>query len=240
MTNLLDEIDQDLRADRMKSAWQKLAPFVYALALLIVLGTAGWRFYDYRMERQAIEAGDAYYTALNEQETGSLAGLETLAQDGQGDYAVLAGLRLASQQQLNGNLQEAEASLKALQAGSLSPLLQDFVSLRLAYIYLQQNNDEALQALMEGKASPSESAYRFHFDEIKALEALAAKDYEAARQLFETIQYNTEVSPSLQQRAETAIAVIDSMTTQTGSGEPSNDTGAQTLSEDEELNETYE
>ena len=45
MTDIFQEVEQDLRRERYKKAWDRYGIYVIAVAVLIVVGTAGWRGY---------------------------------------------------------------------------------------------------------------------------------------------------------------------------------------------------
>ena len=43
MSDIFREVDEDIRRDQIKKLWDRFGPYVLGLALLIVLGTAGYR-----------------------------------------------------------------------------------------------------------------------------------------------------------------------------------------------------
>ena len=47
MADIFDEIEEDLRRDRMKEIWQRYGNYILGLAVLIIIGVAGRQGYNY-------------------------------------------------------------------------------------------------------------------------------------------------------------------------------------------------
>ena len=64
MTELFDEVDEEVRRDQLKKLWDSYSLYIVALALLIIAGVGGWRGYQYLEAKKAAEAGDAFNKAV--------------------------------------------------------------------------------------------------------------------------------------------------------------------------------
>ena len=64
MSELFDEVDEEVRRDQLKKLWDKYSIFIIALALLVVAGVGGWRGYQYLEAKKAAEAGAAFDRAV--------------------------------------------------------------------------------------------------------------------------------------------------------------------------------
>ena len=47
MSDIFREVDEEVRRERLKQLWERHSNLIVAVALLIVLGVAGWRGYDW-------------------------------------------------------------------------------------------------------------------------------------------------------------------------------------------------
>lgn len=45
--NIIREIDEELRSDAMRNFWKNFGPWIIALAVLAVVGTAGYEAYKW-------------------------------------------------------------------------------------------------------------------------------------------------------------------------------------------------
>ncbi|MGB3864943.1 MAG: tetratricopeptide repeat protein, partial [Xanthobacteraceae bacterium] len=63
MSEIFSEIDDELRREQIKKIWDKYSVYIVALAVLIVVGVAGWRTYDYFATQAAYKASAAFDAA---------------------------------------------------------------------------------------------------------------------------------------------------------------------------------
>src|SRR5580704_7571236 len=64
MADIFREVDEEVRRERAVQIWQKYQAFFIVAAVLIIAGTAAWRFYVYHTGQQAEAAGHSYEAAL--------------------------------------------------------------------------------------------------------------------------------------------------------------------------------
>ena len=63
MSELFDEVDEDVRRDQLKKLWDQYSIYIIAGALLIIAAVGGWRGYEYLEAKKAAEAGSAFDNA---------------------------------------------------------------------------------------------------------------------------------------------------------------------------------
>ena len=101
MSELFDEVDEDVRRDQLKKIWDKYSILIIAGAFLIIAAVGGWRGYQYLEAKKAAEAGAAFDKAseLSEQNkhTEAEAAFADLATKAPSGYRVLARLRVAAE-----------------------------------------------------------------------------------------------------------------------------------------------
>ena len=101
MTEIFDEVDEEVRREQLKKLWDKYSLFIIAAALLIVAGVGGWRGYQYLEAKKAAQAGDAFNRAveLSEQNKHSEAeaAFADLAATGPSGYRILSRFHLAAE-----------------------------------------------------------------------------------------------------------------------------------------------
>ena len=60
MSELFNEIDEEVRRDQLKKLWDQYSIYIVAAALLIIASVGGWRGYQYLEAKKAAEAGAAF------------------------------------------------------------------------------------------------------------------------------------------------------------------------------------
>ena len=76
MSELFNEVDEEVRRDQLKKLWDKYSIYIIALAILIIAGVGGWRGYQYLEAKKAAEAGSAFEAAVALSEQGKKAEAE--------------------------------------------------------------------------------------------------------------------------------------------------------------------
>ena len=64
MSELFDEVDEEVRRERLKKLWDEYSIYIIAGALLIIAAVGGWRGYQYLEAKKAAEAGAAFDKAV--------------------------------------------------------------------------------------------------------------------------------------------------------------------------------
>ena len=101
MSELFDEVDEEVRRDQLKKLWDKYSIYIIAGALLIIAAVGGWRGYQYLEAKKAAEAGAAFDKAVELSEQNKHAEAEAaftdLAAKAPSGYRMLARLRAAAE-----------------------------------------------------------------------------------------------------------------------------------------------
>src|SRR6202034_76939 len=99
MSDIFQEGDEGGRRDKAAEFWKKYQNQILAAAVLIVLASAGFRYWQYERQRATEAAGDQFQQALTALEGGTLgeakAGLDKIAAQGPSGYLALAQMTAA-------------------------------------------------------------------------------------------------------------------------------------------------
>jgi len=97
VSELFDEVDEEVRREQLKKLWDKYSIYFIALMVLIVAAVGGWRGYQYLEGKKAAEAGAAFEKAaeLSDQDkhAEAEAAFTALAAKAPSGYRTLARLR---------------------------------------------------------------------------------------------------------------------------------------------------
>ena len=101
MSELFDEVDEEVRRDQLKKLWDQYSIYIIAGALLIIAAVGGWRGYQYLEAKKAAEAGAAFDKAVELSEQNKHAEAEAafndLAAKAPWGYRMLARMRAAAE-----------------------------------------------------------------------------------------------------------------------------------------------
>lgn len=210
--SFIREVNEELRSDQFRSAWKNYGRFVIALAVLIVVGTAGYRGYEYWHDSQSSDAGDKFLAALTlanegkaDEAKAALAALET---DGYGAYSVLARMRSATVEAEKGDPTAAIVAFSAIgKDNSVPAVIRDVARMRAAWLLIDAGTYEQVSAEVEAMATPRD-AMRHSAREALGLSAFKAGDMTKAREWFTQITEDAEAPRNVTSRAQMMLDTI--------------------------------
>jgi hypothetical protein len=205
VSELFNEVDEDVRRDQLKKLWDQYSIYIVAAALLIIAAVGGWRGYQYLEAKKAAEASAAFDKAVELSEQNKHAEAETafidLAAKAPSGYRVLARLRAAAEAG-NRDPQAAAKMYDDITADrSVGAAEQDLARIRAAGLLLETSTYPSMLTRLEAAAAPG-ATFRHTARELLALSAWRANDSTAARKWLDLIANDGETPPSLRSRAE--------------------------------------
>jgi hypothetical protein len=211
VSELFDEVDEDVRRDQLKKLWDQYSIYIVAGALLIIAAVGGWRGYEYLEAKKAAEAGAAFDRASELSEQNKHAEAEAaftdLAAKSPSGYRMLARLRAAAEV-ANRDSQAAVKLYDEMAADrSIGVSEQDLAKVRAAGLLLETSSYPNMLARLEPATAPA-ATFRHTARELLALSAWRANDTAAARQWLDLIANDGETPPSLRSRAEALQALL--------------------------------
>ena len=188
--NIFNEIDEELRSDRMRALWRRFAPFVIGGAVAVVALVAvneGWSWYT---NSQSAAASEQLYTALDAAEAGDLAAaqaeLDAVAANGSGGYPVLAEFRKAALLAEQGDAAAAVAAYDALANSQSNQRLRELALLLAANILVDSGTVADVEARIATLAT-DDAQMRRVARELLGLAQYKAGDFAAAEANFEAV-----------------------------------------------------
>lgn len=213
MTDIFDEVEEDLRRERLAKVWERYGIYVILVAVLIVVVTAGWRGYEWWRVSSERSAGDQYVALLSETDAApdlTPDALAAFADDAPGGFAILARFRTATAFDEAGEPALAVETLRTVANDSGAPsLYRDMAQVRLAQLLLDEGDNAAAQEAVVALAEDAGNPFNRSATEMMGLASYAAGELDAAERWYEQLSTNAVTSQAMRQRAETMLQLID-------------------------------
>jgi hypothetical protein len=211
VSELFDEVDEDVRRDQLKKLWDQYSIYIIAGMLLIIAGVAGWRGYQYLEAKKAAEAGAAFDKAVElsdqNKHAEAAAAFNDLAAKAPWGYRMLARMRAAAEIASRDPQAAAKMYDEIAADRSVGAEEQDLAKIRAAGLLLETSSYPGMLARLEPSAAP-EATFRHTARELLALSAWRANDTVAARKWLDLITNDGETPPSMRSRAEALQALL--------------------------------
>jgi hypothetical protein len=211
MSDIIREVDEELRRERMMKLWDRYGVYVVAVAVLVVLAVGGWRVWEWYSAREAAKSSVQFESAIalgnDGKRTEAEAAFNTLAKDGTSGYRLLARFRAAGEA-AKVNRESGVAVYDALAAdSSLENVFRDFARVQAALLLVDTASVAEIKSRMEPLITPS-SAFRNSARELIGLAHYRIGEREAAAKQFAAIVADPEAPPSMRSRAQVLAALL--------------------------------
>lgn len=213
MSDIFQEVDEDVRRDKAAELWKKYSILVYAAAALIVLATAAYRFYEYQRTGREQAAGAAFQDALKLETQGKSAEAEAafskLAIDAPRGYRVLARFSAADATAKTDPKAGAAAFDALANDSAVDAQFRGAARLRAALARLDAGELDAAKGALETLADP-QGAFRHTARLTLGSIALQQKDYTTAGKWLDLIMADPQSPQAERGAAQTLLGVVAS------------------------------
>jgi hypothetical protein len=216
VADIFDEVQEDLRAERMQQLARRYGTLLAAALVLVVGGVGGWQGWNWYQNRNAGAAATAFIAA------GTAAGaagadlgaiavqFDSMAGIAPPGYRMLAQLRAASLKLAAGDRPGALAAWDALASdAAVDPLYRELATLLWSLHGVETADPAALAARLAPLAEaghPWQAAAR----EVQALLAIRQQQTEAARTTLRALSNDATAPDGVRERAGRLLAGLGS------------------------------
>ena len=205
MTDIFNEVDEEVRREKLKKLWERYGNYLVVLCVLIVAGVGAWRGYQWWQAKQAAQAGAAFEQAVELAQSGkhreAEAAFAQLATDGTAGYRVLARLREAAELASTDRNAAVKAYDQIAADKRAGQVIQDLAAVRVGYLLVDTAPYPELLARLE-PLTADDRTFRHTAREILALSAWKAGNVTAARKWTDMIMADPQTPAGTRSRAE--------------------------------------
>jgi len=211
VSELFDEVDEEMRRERLKKLWDRYSVLIISAVVLIIAGVGGWRGYDYLETKKAQEAGAAFEAAVTLSEENKSAEAEAafnkIAAEAPKGYRTLARLRAAAESAKRDPKAAAQLFDAVAADASVGVAEQDLAKVRAAGLLMESLSFADMMQRLQPAAAAGRT-YRHTARELLALSAWRNNDTAATRQWLDAITADAQTPPSMRSRAEALQALL--------------------------------
>jgi hypothetical protein len=207
VSDIFEEVDEELRAERLQKLLKRYAGLLTAAVLLVVAAAGGWQAWKSYQAKQNAKVAAMYMAALDNAEAApadrrKTAELElaTVARDGNAGYRTLARIRGAALDADTGQAADAAALWTQVNAAGDEALLRDAATLQSVLHEIGTTDPATLSARLKPLAQPT-NPWHALADEAQALIELQRGDNAAARDILKRLAQDVTAPDGVRGRA---------------------------------------
>lgn len=212
MSDIFDEVDEELRAERMRKLLQRYGGLLVLAMVLVVAGVGGWQAWRSHEAKATAGIAQEYLTGLEgaagppgDARRAAQLELAKVAQDGNAGYRVLARMREAALQADSGDAAGAEALWSEVANDpSADPLLRDAAVLQSVLHQVDHGDPAALEARLKPLAAP-DNPWHPLAQEAQALLDIRQGHTDAARTTLKQLAQDVSSPEGVRQSANVLL-----------------------------------
>ncbi len=212
MVDILDEIDEEIKQDKVFQWWKRYGPYVLGLLGAVIIGSAGYYDWGEYKERKIEERSHQFAQAVELRNQGDEEGAaQALARvaDTSDSYAMLASFERAKSLVNLGDIEDAVAVYdKVANDEAVDGLYRELATVFSVMQQLDAGDAEVLSnrlSPLTGDGKP----FRFAALELTALLAIRSGDLEKAKKLFGDLQKSEDLPGQMQARAGEYLTALE-------------------------------
>jgi len=217
VVDIFDEVDEDLRAERLQKLLVRYGAWLGAALLLVIAGAGAWQAWKWYQLRQNRAVASIYLAAMRDageqsepvaapDAKAAIAGFARAAAAGSPGYRPLAELQEAALRADTGDLPGALALWDAVAADPAAPAtLRSLASL----LWVQHEIDTGDPSLLAARLAPlisPDSAWRPLAEEAQAMLDLRQGKTKAAEALWQGLAQDVTIPAGVRERASAMLA----------------------------------
>ena len=202
MSDVLRQIDEDLRKDKLNKLWKNYGLYIIVLIITIILAVIGYQIKvssDKSSNQKLVETFLA--TSNNEDIENVLNNFDIIINSNNNYLSGLAELKKTNLLIKNGNYEEGLFVLKkVINNKKYDPVINDLATYLLLMLLLEDLNDNEFSTYLS-KDKIETSKLKFLFMEIKAIRNLILGDFEQAKKEFIDLKNTIDLPIEIRTRA---------------------------------------
>ena len=209
MSDILMQVDEDLRKDRLLKIWKSYGIYIVGSILGLLLILSGYQYYLFSSKSKNEKFVEQYINALNEKD--KVNAINLLDELDGSDNSYIKGLAKLKKVDLYASLDEHESALNILQEvfndSSLDSIIRDLALYKYLMIQINVIDDEEFIQIIDD-SNVDEGNFRYLFNELKALKALIIQDKEKGLELFQNILNDPDAPQDIKDRSKKFLTIL--------------------------------
>ena len=207
MADIFDEINEELKQDRMTALWRRYGKYVIAFVVAVVAGVSLTQGYSYYKQERDARSADMFFNAILSDDVSVT--LEAAKEELSDGYVLLAEFRLAAALAENDQAAEAEQHYLSIAARDDIQQIYRDIALLLSVMQAPESTQVSdLQTRLDPLISSVSTLKGLALEQAAALDVKRGNKAEAIKKLNELVAL-TDIPASLRQRASQILTVLD-------------------------------
>ena len=208
MSDILRQVDEDLRKEKLTSFWNKFKIYIISITLLLVISVSVYQYLVIAEYNEKVSSIESYYkasnTELDDEMLGRLEKIETSNEFSEN----LIDLKIADIYLAKGNAEQGLEKLSQIFKSENKSILSDLALYKYLMLKIDKISLSEINNLIEN-FSTKENDFNYLFLELVGIKNIIDGQYLEGKSIFESLLDNASVSVEIKIRSQKYINIIN-------------------------------
>ena len=208
MSDILRQVDEDLRKEKLTSFWNKFKIYIISITLILIISVSVLQYLEIAEYNEKISTIESYYKASNSKFDDEM--LERLEKiETSNEFSVnLIDLKIADIYLAKGDAEQGIEKLSQIFKSENKSILSDLALYKHLMLKIDEISLIEINNLIEN-FSTKENDFNYLFLELVGIKNIIDGQYSEGKSIFESLLDNASVSSEIKIRAQKYINIIN-------------------------------
>ena len=208
MSDILRQVDEDLRKERLTSLWNRFKIYIISITLLLIISVSVYQYLEISKYNEKVSTIENYYKASNNGSIDEMLGkLETIKTSNEFSQNLI-DLKLADIHLVKGDIELGLKKLEQIFKSKNKSILGDLALYKYLMLKIDEVTLNEVNNLIENFNS-KENNFNYLFSELVGIKNIIDGQYSEGKIIFESLLNDASVSNEIKIRAEKYINIIN-------------------------------
>ena len=208
MSDILRQVDEDLRKEKLTSLWNRFKIYIISITLLIIISVSVYQYLEISEYNEKVSTIENYYKASNNESIDEILGKLEIIKTSNEFSQNLIDLKIADIHVVKGDIELGLEKLEQIFNNGNNSILGDlalykYLMLKIDVVTLNEVND-----LIENFNS-KENNFNYLFSELVGIKNIIDGQYSEGKIIFESLLNDVSVSSEIKIRADKYLNIIN-------------------------------
>ena len=208
MSDILRQVDEDLRKEKLTSLWNRFKVYIISITLLLIISVSVYQYLEISEYNEKVSTIENYYKASNNESVDVMLGkLETIKTSNEFSQNLI-DLKLADIHLVKGDIELGLKKLEQIFKSKNKSILGDLALYKYLMLKIDEVTVNEVNNLIENFES-KENNFNYLFSELVGIKNIIDGQYSEGKIIFESLLNDASVSNEIKIRAQKYINIIN-------------------------------
>ena len=208
MSDILRQVDEDLRKERLTSLWNRFKIYIISITLLLIVTVSVYQYLEISEYNEKVSTIENYYKASNNGSIDEILGKLEIIKTTNEFSQNLIDLKMADIHLVKGNTDLGLKKLEQIFKSKNKSILGDLALYKYLMLKIDEVTLDEVNNLIENFNS-KENNFNYLFSELVGIKNIIDGQYSEGKIIFESLLNDANVSNEIKIRAEKYINIIN-------------------------------